>query len=335
MNYEKSTVGASHVIEALLGKAEFRHATHARILRCTREEYRARDSVRHSCLLADIVRPLSSALRRTILRAKNTGNILQQTPCVVKDTTMVKVEFVDYLARRYGHPLKGLPSHCDGCGQRCSVTHALECRKGGNIIARHNDVKYAVSELAIKAICPTAVRDEPLINPCRPATQQVAPTQPATRTPITDKDLRGDLLIKNLWDRNMDAILDICVVDTDANSHITRDPAKVLEGYEKLKIRKYAAACKAQRRTFTPFVVSVDGLLGRQAKTFLQRLSGLLAKKWERPYATVCGYVRASISFAIMRATHRCIRGSRIPVTRVSTPLPQWEDQAGLGFYQF
>jgi hypothetical protein len=186
-----------------------------------------------------------------------------------------------------------------------------------------------------KALCSSAVRDEPLINPCRPASEQETPAQTGVRTAAPDKDLRGDLLLRNFWDRNKDAIIDIVVVDTDAKSHITRDPLKVLEGYEKRKKAKYLAACFDQRRDFTPFVVSVDGLISKEAQKLLQRLSGLLAKKWEKPYATVCAYVRATMSFAILRATHRCIRGSRIPVAQISTPLPLWEDQAGLGLYRF
>jgi hypothetical protein len=37
-------------------------------------------------------------------------------------------------------------------------------------------------------------------------------------------------------------------------------------------------------KTFSPFVVSTDGLLGKKAKTLLKKLSGFLAEKWEKPY---------------------------------------------------
>ena len=200
---------------------------------------------------------------------------------------------------------------------------------------RHNDVKYALIDLAKKALCPSAVRDEPLINPCRPASEQVSSTQDGRPTAASDKDLRGDILIKNLWARQQDTILDIAVIDTDAKTHSTQDPLKVLERVAKQKKAKYLKACFDQRRTFVPFVVSVDGLISKEAQTQLQRLSAILAEKWERPYSVVCSYVRAQMSFAILRATHRCIRGSRIPAAQISTPLPLWEDQAGLGLYRF
>jgi hypothetical protein len=83
-------------------------------------------------------------------------------------------------------------------------------------------------------------------------------------------------------------------------------------------------------------VVSTDGLLGKEAKTLLKKLSALLAEKWEKPYSLVCGYVNAhQVSIAIVRATHLCLRGSRIPTSHMSRDRrPQWDDKAGFGLYR-
>jgi hypothetical protein len=48
----------------------------------------------------------------------------------------------------------------------------------------------------------------------------------------------------------------------------------------------------------------MDGLFGKEVKTFLKKLSSLLAKKWEKTYSKVCGYVNAQMSIAVVRATH-------------------------------
>jgi hypothetical protein len=75
-------------------------------------------------------------------------------------------------------------------------------------------------------------------------------------------------------------------------------------------------------------VVSTDGLIGKEAKTLIKWLSLILAEKWEKPYAEVCGYVNARMSIAIVRATHRCLRGSRVPTGKMSEKhFPQWEDR--------
>jgi hypothetical protein len=78
---------------------------------------------------------------------------------------------------------------------------------------------------------------------------------------------------------------------------------------------------------------SCDGLIGREAGELLKRLSLRLADKWERPYSVVRGFVSARMSVAIVRATHLCLRGSRVPLSQISR-RPQWEDRAGLGLFK-
>jgi hypothetical protein len=90
----------------------------------------------------------------------------------------------------------------------------------------------------------------------------------------------------------------------------------------------------AQRRHFTPFVVSTDGLIGKEAPSVLKELSTLLSDKWEKPYSVVRGYVNARMSISIVRATHLCLRGSRIPTSQISNRRPQWEDKAGLRLFR-
>jgi hypothetical protein len=66
----------------------------------------------------------------------------------------------------------------------------------------------------------------------------------------------------------------------------------------------------------------------------LKKLSARLAEKTGKSYATVCGYVNAQMSIAIVRATHLCLRGSRVPTSQMSGRRPQWEDGAGLGLFR-
>jgi hypothetical protein len=79
----------------------------------------------------------------------------------------------------------------------------------------------------------------------------------------------------------------------------------LLESQEREKKRKYLKNCLKQRRHFTPFVCSVDGLLGQEAATFSKCLAAKLASiKWQRSYSEVCGYVNAR---TIICATHMCL----------------------------
>ena len=41
-----------------------------------------------------------------------------------------------------------MPSSCDGCGSAFSLSHPLDCRKGGLVTQHHNEVQDALGDLA-------------------------------------------------------------------------------------------------------------------------------------------------------------------------------------------
>jgi hypothetical protein len=161
-------------------------------------------------------------------------------------------------------------------------------------------------------------------------------TQNNDEEAATGEDERGDLLVRGFWTAGTDCILDVRVTDTVSKSYCKGAPFKVLESQEKEKKRKYLGACLENRRHFTPFVLSVDGLLGREAKTSAKRLAVKLAGKWQKPCSQACGYVKARLSMAaVVRVTHLCLRGSRVPAHNISARFSQWEDGAGLAMHEW
>ena len=130
-----------------------------------------------------------------------------------------------------------------------------------------------------------------------------------------------------------ETIVDIRVTDTDANAYKHQHPHEVLKKQEKEKKKKYLRACLDQRRSFVPFVVSTDGLIGREARNLLKQIALRLTAKWEQPYSVVRGFVNARINLAILRATNLCVRGSRVPASKMSRRV-QWLDGAGLGLFE-
>jgi hypothetical protein len=70
-------------------------------------------------------------------------------------------------------------------------------------------------------------------------------------------------------------------------------PYDVLKKQEMGKKEKYLRPCLEQRRSFVPFVVSTDGLIGRQARNLLKQIVLCLTAKWEQPYSVVRGFVNA------------------------------------------
>ena len=96
----------------------------------------------------------------------------------------------------------------------------------------------------------------------------------------------------------------------------------------------YLEACLQQCRHFSPFVASVDGMLGVEATATLKRIASRLATKWWQPYSKTRGYVNSRVAITLVRATHRCLCGSRVPAHRISVQRPQWEDGAGLNLFR-
>ena len=231
---------------------------------------------------------------------------------------------------RFAMDPKGLPDKCDGCGAKFDLEHSLHCKTGGLIHGRHDDLSRELMSLAAFAVGERNVRAEPLINPGSSAALKSNGNDSTVDQP---DELRGDVLIRGVFQSNTDCVVDVRISNTDAPSYRNRKPEKVLESQEKEKKAKYAEPCFRQRRTFTPFVVSTDGLLGREAKNLLKRISLLLVEKWQKPYSVVAGIVRSRISIAIIRATNRCIRGSRISYRSISKQI-QWEDGSGTGLYR-
>ena len=54
----------------------------------------------------------------------------------------------DALSLRYHRPLLKTPANCDGCGEEFSFQHALDCKKGGLVTQRHNEVRDVLGDLA-------------------------------------------------------------------------------------------------------------------------------------------------------------------------------------------
>ena len=108
---------------------------------------------------------------------------------------------------------------------------------------------------------------------------------------------------------------------------------KLLDHWEGEKKDKHGNHCHKQQKHFSPFVLSVDGMLGKEALIVLTNLIRLMAKKLEEPLSHVCGWVNGRIIIAVARSYSRMIRGDRLP-----SPLwdqePDWDPGSGLGLAQ-
>jgi hypothetical protein len=85
-----------------------------------------------------------------------------------------------------------------------------------------------------------------------------------------------------------------------------KDPIKVLEAAERHKKKKYLQPCLDQGSHYTPFIVSVDGLIGKEAKTVLKVFAARTATKAGKTYSH-CHGVHESASEHSDSQSHPCL----------------------------
>ena len=81
---------------------------------------------------------------------------------------------------------------------------------------------------------------------------------------------------------------------------------------------------------FSPFMASVDGLIGMEAEAMLKQLAGSLTEKWQHPYSQTWGHVWIRVSATLFRATHNCIQSSRATEIRIGVHWSYCEDGTGI-----
>ena len=94
-------------------------------------------------------------------RAAKTGAWLAVLPSTVNGMELGGQEWRDAFFLQYGLEPPDLLSHCDGCDAKFTLRHILDCKKGGLVTERHNELRYGVADLAGKAFTPAHVRDDP------------------------------------------------------------------------------------------------------------------------------------------------------------------------------
>ncbi len=297
MSYSLSRKATELIVEAIKEGCAFDSSLHQEHLLKTKKEGVALKKQVHEEKFECVIGKLDLLQRRSVIRAgtEKISAWLTVLPLSKNQFDLSPQEFRDALAIRYKRPLLNVADLCDGCGSVFSLSHALSCRKGGLVIRRHNEVRDAIGDLASQVW--SKVQREPVVRDANYSNG--------------DSALVADLGVRGVWIPQAEALFDVRVVDTDAPSYSNRTPKDVLQTAEREKKAKYSKACEERHALFTPFCCSVDGMLGGEADSFLNVIGERLSSKWDQGYGEVMGCIRARLSFAILRSTMLCLRGSR------------------------
>ena len=225
-------------VDAIHGVTEFSLTAHLGLLARARNDISRRREVDVQSALSSLLESFPSPVCRTVRRAVDfqTSGWLTVLPLACHQFDLSAQQFRDAFSLRYHRPLSMMPSSCDRCGSAFSLSHALDCCKGGLVTQHHNEVRDALGDLV--ALAYKDVNREPVV---REGNAEVSA-------------LVTDLGIWGVWLPQTEALLDIRVTNADVSSYLTRSIGSVLAMAEEEKKRKYVSTVEAHRGYFSPLL---------------------------------------------------------------------------------
>ena len=167
---------------------------------------------------------LDKNVKRAVMQAKEKGAYSWLSVITLEEHgfALTKSEFRDALCIRYDKPLRGMRSKCP-CGHKFDITHALNCKRGGFVIMRHNNVRDF--EVNLLKTLHNDVEAEP----------ELQPIQTERLDGLTGDNAHPDIRARGVWRAAQNAYFDVRLTNVNAESqkHLAVD--KILKKHEKEK----------------------------------------------------------------------------------------------------
>uniref|UniRef100_A0A1X7URK2 Uncharacterized protein n=1 Tax=Amphimedon queenslandica TaxID=400682 RepID=A0A1X7URK2_AMPQE len=147
-HYTASRSATKILINAITGSTSFSPYDHVCQVLIARQHHSLSQSEADNTLFTNTLTQLDTNYQRTITRARDSLSLwLNVLPTVRDNFDLSPNEFMDVLCLRYAKPLLNLPHSCDGRGSAFTTSHALDCRKGGLVTLRHNEIRDVLHDV--------------------------------------------------------------------------------------------------------------------------------------------------------------------------------------------
>ena len=125
-------------------------------------------------------------------------------------------------------------------------------------------------------------------------------------------DARLDIHARGFWERQKSAFFDVRACHTNADSYRDLTPKQVYKKHENQRKRQYAKrVMEIEQGIFTPLVFTTRGGIVDECVKYHSKLAELIPSKKGESYSSAISWIRAKVSFAIVRSAILCLRGSR------------------------
>ena len=102
------------------------------------------------------------------------------------------------------------------------------------------------------------------------------------------------------------------MVSPFARSYVNLKPEQLFRQAELAKQREYKERInQVECADFNPLVFTCTGGMAPQSSMVVKRLAERLSIKKNLPFSVVAGWLRCRLSFALLRTTLLCLRGTR------------------------
>ena len=170
----------------------------------------------------------------------------------------------------------------------------MVCQRGGFIIQRNNELRNLEAEM-LRMVC-NDVEVEPVLQEVTGETLN----RGANKAP----DACLDIHARGFWERQRYAFFDVRVCHPSADSYRDLTPKQIYKKHENEKKRQYAErVMEIELRTFTPLVFTTTGGMADECVKYHSRLAELIANEKGEGYSSAISWIRAKVSFAIIRST--------------------------------
>ena len=127
-----------------------------------------------------------------------------------------------------------------------------------------------------------------------------------------DDDARSDIKCTGLWTSMRQAFFDVKVVSAYARSYAKYNPHSLYIKAKKVKEREYGERIRnVEHSDFFPLVFTCAGGIAPKSQLILKRLAEIISEKQNIHLSLICGWLRVRMSFALLKSTILCIRGTR------------------------
>ncbi len=213
-----------------------------------------------------------------------------------------KREFQDALKLRYGWSIPDMPRYC-ACSKRNSTDHALDCKLGGYVHIRHNNIRDAEAK-----IMKEVAYDEKI----EPQLQPVSKPLELTKGSNTADNARLDVSARGIFCSFENTFFDVRITNPNSTSQQDKTLPDIYKKHKKEKMTAYNdRILQAEKASFVPLVYTTTGGMGPQCTAFHKQLAQLIADKRHEKYSDVMNHMRTRLRFALLRSILIAVRGSR------------------------